>query len=339
MSCPLLGRSRAHLSLKSRPDLQPTNMHVIAVTGATGFIGRRFVQVMAARRDVEARALVRTNRNTMDWPRSVRTFLGDFTQASSLAELLVGDCTVVNLVHLEGMTLPGVVDSVQSFLEACIAARVRRIVHCSTAVVAGRTVDTVITEDTECVPGDAYEISKLAIEQAFLERSDGRIEVTILRPTAVFGPGGRNLMKLANDIMGRSLVAAYVASCLQGRRRMNLVHVDNVVAALAFLVEARSDTSGKAFIISDDDNPANNFHDVERQLRARFGLPDYRIPVLELPPSSLSLALRLLGRTNTNPSRIYDCSRILGLGLERPMPFRQGLDQFCDWYVKKQRAG
>jgi hypothetical protein len=41
-----------------------------------------------------------------------------------------------------------------------------------------------------------YEKNKLKIEQVFLDISLGKFEMTILRPTAVFGDGGKNLVKL-----------------------------------------------------------------------------------------------------------------------------------------------
>lgn len=314
-------------------------MRVIAVTGATGFIGRRFVQLLAARGDVAVRALVRTREQRAGLAPSVATVSGDFTRPSSFAELLVEDATLVNLVHLEGAPLAEILRCFQSILDACVAMGVRRLVHCSTAVVAGRAPADRITEDTECIPGDDYEIAKLATERLLLERGERRIEVTILRPTAVFGPGGRNLMKLANDITRRPAAFNYLVSCLQGRRRMNLVHVDNVAAALSLLAEPGKPVAGKTFIISEDDSAANNYRDVERRLRSCFGLPDYPIPPLELPRGALSMALRLTGRTNINPGRVYDCSRILDMGLVKPMPFERGIAEFCGWYLARERAG
>jgi nucleoside-diphosphate-sugar epimerase len=313
-------------------------MPVIAVTGATGFIGRRFVQRMVERGRVGLRVLVRKSDQATVFSPSVTTVQGDITRPSSFADLLAEGCTVVNLVHLEGTPWSGHLHSFQALLDACVAAGAKRLVHCSTATVAGRAAADVITESTECRPGNDYEVTKLATERALLEGGAGRIEVTILRPTAVFGPGGRNLVKLADDLTGRSAALNYLVACLQSRRRMNLVHVDNVAAALSLLAESEKGVSGNTFIISDDDSPANNYQDVERQLKDCLGLPHYPVAPAGLPRAALSLALRLSGRTNTNPSRVYDCSRILEIGLARPMPFERGIVEFGGWYLRRYRA-
>jgi nucleoside-diphosphate-sugar epimerase len=107
--------------------------------------------------------------------------------------------------------------------------------------------------------------------------------------------------------------------------------VDNVVAALAFLIDAPGLVAGEVFIISDDESPGNNFRDVERRLMAGLGVPDYPVAPAALPRWLLSAALRAAGRTNTNPYRVYDCSKIVGRGLKKPVAFEQGLADFATW--------
>jgi nucleoside-diphosphate-sugar epimerase len=205
-------------------------------------------------------------------------------------------------------------------------------VHCSTAVVAGRSDADVVTEETECEPGDRYEATKLAIEKFLLGKAADSLEIAILRPTAVFGPRGRNLVKLANDLEQRPAFVNYLRSCLQGGRRMNLVHVDNVVAALAFLIDTADRVAGEVFIISDDEYPINNYRDVERRLMAGLGVSVYPVPPVAVPRWMLSSALRMTGRTNTNPFCVYDCSKIISRGLKKPVSFEQGLSDFMAWY-------
>lgn len=306
--------------------------NVIAVTGATGFIGRRLVDFLAARGDAAIRVLVR-NRDAF-----VHTGFrgvveeGDMRDPGAFARLLVEGCTWVNVAHLD---LPSESDHIAvmaSLLESCRKKRVKRLVHCSTAVVAGRSNADVFTEKTECEPGDRYEVTKLAIERFLLEKDAGSIEIVILRPTAVFGPRGRNLLKLAGDLERRPAVFNYLKSCLQGDRRLNLVHVDNVVAALAFLVNTPDRVAGEVFIISDDEYPINNYRDIERRLMIGLGIADYPVAPVWTPRWMLSAALRAAGRTNINPNRVYDCSKIIGRGLKKPVPFEQGLGDFLAWY-------
>lgn len=307
--------------------------NVIAITGATGFIGRRLVDTLTARSDATLRVLVR-NRDGISGARFTGTVeQGDMRDPVAFGRLLEEGCTWVNAAHFEAPAdLEQSISVMSSLLKVCREKRIRRVVHCSTAVVVGHTISSVVTESTECKPGDHYEQAKLAIERCLLGENANPLEVVILRPTAVFGPRGRNLIKLANDLEHQPPILNYFKSCLQGARRMNLVHVDNVVAALVFLLNAADTVAGEIFIISDDESPINNYRDVERRLMAGLGVRDYAFDPIPAPRWMLSSALRVAGRTNTNPDRLYDCSKIIGHGLKKPVPFEHGLADFLGWY-------
>jgi len=305
---------------------------VIAVTGATGFIGRHLVDLLVARGDAAIRVLVRDSVAIARTGFREEVMEGDMRNPAAFARILEEGCTWVNMAQLD---LPSESDQIAvmaTLMEVCRKKGVKRLVHCSTAVVVGRNTASVITETTPCQPSDRYEATKLAIERVLQQKCGESLEVAILRPTAVFGPQGRNLIKLANDLRGRPAFVNYLKSCLQGSRRMNLVHVDNVVAALAFLIDAPESVAGEVFIISDDESPHNNFRDVERCLMAGLGVPDYPVAPAALPQWLLSAALRAAGRTNANPFRVYDCSKIVGRGLKKPVAFEQGLADFASWY-------
>ena len=73
-------------------------------------------------------------------------------------------------------------------VEASSRARVRRLVHVSTADVFGSDHSMRITEKSRLKPAHTYERSKLAEEEWLLDNC-GDLEVVILRPTRVFGEG------------------------------------------------------------------------------------------------------------------------------------------------------
>src|SRR6185312_1779779 len=76
---------------------------------------------------------------------------------------------------------------------ACAARKVRRLVHVSTVSVYGAVRGEHVDEGTPCAPRTPYELEKHAAEEILERHARGRFELVILRPTAVFGPGGRNL--------------------------------------------------------------------------------------------------------------------------------------------------
>jgi len=303
----------------------------LIVTGATSFIGRALLAKLSPESQSQVRILVHRQATTgLLSDHRMTTVRGSLLDAQTVRALITPGSTVVHLAYLA--TTRAEEDNMaaaHNLLAACRSAGIRRIIHCSTAVVVGNIPDDVVNEFTECRPASAYECAKLAVEQLLLG-SD--CETTVLRPAAVFGPGGKNLVKLAQDLLRRPMVVNYVKSCLEGNRRMNLVHVDNVVAALIFLIEAPPDVGGEVYIVSDDESPFNNYHDVEQRLARGLEVAYHPVPPLVLPRVALSLALKMLGRTNTNPGRIYDGSKLLKAGLRKPMPFEQGVASFASWY-------
>jgi nucleoside-diphosphate-sugar epimerase len=314
-------------------------MSTVAITGANGFIGRNLVQHLTMRGDVQIRVLVRDSRSTTLQHANVTLIQGDLASSEALKNFLVPGCTVINLAYDSLAPQTANLAAMRNLVEACGDSHVRRMIHCSTAVVFGRCAEEVVNEKSACDPQTEYGMTKLLIEQALREYACGRFEAVILRPTAVFGPGGQALIKLANDLLCGSRAVNYLRSCLFNERKMNLVCVNNVTAAIIFLAETSSKVDGEVYIISEDDNPANNFRYVEQYLLTKLGGGDYVWPRLSAPPMILSWFLRVLGRDVDKPQRVYDSSKIRRTGFSHVESLEHGLAVFAEWYRGKSGPG
>lgn len=306
-------------------------METVSITGASGFIGRHLLRFLENNQVVKINCLRSSNQNISN----CKIVEGDLLRPDSLEQLLEPGCVVVNLAFLSNRPSEDNLAAMANLADACIRARVKRLIHCSTAVVAGRARVTEVTEGTLCAPENAYEVVKYEIEKLLAEKSKGHFELVILRPTAVFGPGGKNLLKLADDLTHGSRFVNYLKSCLYGDRKMNLVCVDNVTAAISFLIESSQRFDRDIFIISDDEAPANNYREAEKFLMQSLSVDDYAFPRLVLPRFILVMALKLSGKANVNPARIYQSTKLMGAGFEKKVAFESGLKTFSDWY----RAG
>lgn len=317
-------------------------VHTVAITGASGYIGKHLVAQLRQLGDVRIKVLSRSNRRLTDQIEcgaGVEVTVGDLHLPASLQGFLEPDCTVVHLAYLQSGGEAENLRATATLVEACKSAGVRRLVHCSTAAVVGRTSDDTVTEETPCKPYSEYGVTKLKIEQAILEASDSGFDVVILRPTSVFGPEGGSLKKLVADLIARKNFRNYLKSCLFGKRRMNLVHVDNVVAAIIFTIRHEKPFQGSLFIVSEDDNPKNNFADVEQFLVQKLNVTGYRLAPVPLPLELLAFLLKVLGRNNVNPRCNYDPRKLLELGLQRPTEFEDGLKDYLDWYQSAYSYG
>jgi len=310
-------------------------MRLVCITGASSFIGQHFVDQLSTDEDIQIRVLVHNR-----IPEGLRdnkriTFVrGDLLDSSSLKKLMTPGCVAVNLAYLRHLGKQQNILAAQTIFQACEDARVKRLIHCSTAAVSGRANTQFVDELTPCRPLSEYEVTKLEIEQLFLSKSQSsaQFDVVILRPTAVFGLGGENLIKLADSLMNGSTLLNYIKSCVHNKRRMNTIYVDNVTACLSFLSLTDLNIDRQIFIISDDENSNNNYRFIETVLLRSLGRPDYFIPRLPVPSVLVSMVLRILGRSNDNPFRTYSCKKLLNLGFEKPVSFELGLTRFAEWY-------
>ncbi|MGO9950860.1 MAG: NAD-dependent epimerase/dehydratase family protein [Dissulfurispiraceae bacterium] len=312
-------------------------MHVIAVTGASGFIGRHLINRLLTGGDIIVKALI--NRNPLDQAdekSNLQVVVGDLLYPETLSGLFDNGCTAVNLANLPSLSVDENLIAMANLADACAEAGIKRLIHCSTATVVGRATGDIISEKTDCMPYNEYESTKLEVEKLLIAKARGRFELIILRPTAVFGLGGKNLVKLAGDLLHGNKIVNYLRSCLYGHRRMNLVYIDNVTAAIDCLIWVGDNPDGVTYIISDDDSPSNNFRDVERFLIDVFGVKNYWLPPFSLPSFVLSAVLHIFRKSNTNPARNYDSSRLFAVGCHQRVSFEEGLRRFAEWYLKER---
>jgi nucleoside-diphosphate-sugar epimerase len=201
--------------------------------------------------------------------------------------------------------------------------------------VSGRAEDIRVSEETVCVPYDAYEKEKFALENLIINKTaESNIETIIVRPSCVFGSGGQNLLKLANDLTQDGRLKRYLKSCLFSKRKVNLVPVETVVSAIEFLVLSTMINQTETFIVADDEDPENNYWSVEELLIDNLGLDRLPIAHIQLPKWVLSILLRLANRSNFEPQRIYSSAKLRRLGWLPAIKLSVALQNFAEHYKK-----
>ncbi len=180
----------------------------VLVTGATGFTGGHLARGLVVAGH-EVRALARNPTRAVDIERlGVAVLRGDLRDRSSLILALQGVQVVYNIaaIYREAGTSTEMyrrinATAVGELVELAQAAGVKRVVHCSTVGVHGDIEDPPANEDAPFKPGDIYQETKLEGEE--VARETGRrvgIEVTVVRPTGIYGPGDRRLLKLFRGV-------------------------------------------------------------------------------------------------------------------------------------------
>ena len=178
------------------------------VTGATGFTGGHLARMLVSRGHT-VRALVRDRGRAADLEAAgIELVEGDLRDVPSLERAVAG---IDRVYHIAAMYreagLPAETyravnaTAVRDVIAASKRAGVARVVHCSTVGVHGDVEHPPANEDAPLRPGDVYQETKLEGEK--LARETGAqlgIEVTIARPTGIYGPGDRRLLKLFRGV-------------------------------------------------------------------------------------------------------------------------------------------
>jgi nucleoside-diphosphate-sugar epimerase len=223
---------------------------IIAITGATGFIGKRLIKHHLLAND-EVRFLTR-NPNILNDFTGARGYLGDLSVNSLEYENFLDGVDV--LYHLaaelknENQMWSVNVSGTKNLLEAA-NGRVKRWVQLSSTGVYGKPRDAVITEESEVHPHNLYEKSKAEADRMVEDYcQSNNISFCILRPSNVYGPDMTN-QSLFHLIRLFSIGLFFYV----GKKGaiMNYIHVDNVIHALTLCGKSTLPKRHHTFIVSD----------------------------------------------------------------------------------------
>lgn len=282
-------------------------MTSLVILGATGLVGQAILAV--ANGEIAIKAVARRPPLT-DPSQFITWYSLDLSIPCVLDHVLEEGDIVINLVYLKSNSLEKNLALIDNIIQSCLYKKIKRLLHCSTAMVVGNTPDNDVNESTNCLPLSQYEKVKYSIDQYLLSKVFSEIDVIILRPTAIVGAHSKNLEKLTTQLLKKSRVINYLRASLFQRRPMHLVPVRYVAEAILYLA-FKPETMNEIYIISADNDPDNNYLSVENKILATLKLKARKLPLLPLPISLLSVLLKILRRSEYNLNRKYSSCKLL----------------------------
>lgn len=242
---------------------------LILVTGATGFIGARIVEVLHLSKKRKVRASIRQWSSAASLGRfPVDIVLMDLMDKKSIEKALEG---VTEIIHCakgpEGVTAEGT----RNLLDIALQKGIKKIVHLSTTEVYG-DVSGEITEDTPfSYTGNEYNKTKIDAEKACWEYFEKGLPIIVIRPSIVYGPFSKNWTVRFAEMFLKDEWGIYES---YGGGFCNLVYIDDLVGAILTALD-NDKAIGQAFnVVGPDIITWNEYFE---KFNEKMGLPPLKI--------------------------------------------------------------
>ena len=295
---------------------------LIALTGATGFVGRHLVRDLT-RRGYRIRALLR--RPSEVPPETQSAVVGDLAKPRHMAEALR---EVDMVIHSAGLAhaMSGApeddyraanIDATRALAAAAERAGVARFVFLSSIrAQSGPASESVLTEADPPAPTDAYGRSKLAAERCLAETG---LDWVALRPVLVYGEGVKGnmaaLLRLARSPYPLPLGG------LPGRR--SLLALENLAEAVDVVLRHEGRLA-RPLVVADPE--PLSIPGIVTAMREGLGRRPGLLPV---PAGLLGAAMRIAGREEAFErlagSLVASPAALQAMGWRPPLATRAGL--------------
>jgi len=212
----------------------------VFITGASGFIGRALSKA-CLRNKWFVRVLEHTHPFGIEdiAEKSYEFVKGDITDPASLEGLFEGVDILFHCAAALGASILSESDffrinaiGTDNVLKASKQAGVPKVIHFSSAGVLGSVEKGRIAHEEHAPnPQNSYDRSKLEGENIARRYADGGMDITIVRPGWVYGPGDRRTFKLIKAIAQQRFIL------VKGDTLQTPVHIDDLVGGVSLCAD------------------------------------------------------------------------------------------------------
>ena len=318
---------------------------LILVTGASGFVGRAMVARLLQRHQVRistrAATIERIHAKVEVSPDKCLSPAQDWSDALARVSTVVHCASRVHVMSeqatdrfLEFRHIN--VDGTLNLARQAVEAGVKRFVFLSSIKVNGENTSAgcPFTADQQPEPGDPYGVSKMEAELALRSlTSQSGMEVVIIRPPLVYGPGVKaNFLEMMRWLSHG--VPLPLGAVTQNKR--SLVALDNLVDLVETCIDHPA-AANQTFLVSDGDDLSTAA--LLQRLGIALGRPARLIPI---PVGLLKLGAALLGRSAVAQRLCGSLEVDIGktrelLGWSPPVSVDEGLRRTAEYWLNSQR--
>ena len=286
----------------------------VLVTGGNGFLGMELTKQLCDRQGFRATAVLRKSSVNFTLP---NVAVGEIHEDTNWFAALSDQYAVIHTAARVHIMKDSVADPLTEYRKVNVdgtlnlarqsaAAGVKRFIFISSIKVNGEQTPPGLAfqSESEARPEDPYSLSKWEAEQG-LQRiaKDTGMEVVIIRPPLVYGPGMKGNLASLIRLVGKGLPLPLGAI----KNQRSMVALDNLVDLIITCVD-HPDAANQVFLASDGQDLSTT--ELLQGLARAMGRPSrlwpISVPVLSLAASVLgkkTIADRLLGSLQVDISK------------------------------------
>jgi farnesol dehydrogenase len=257
------------------------------VTGATGFIGNRLINELL-NLGTEVNVLARSQKKVIELYGNQVTFFGGDLWDKDVIEEATRNCDAI--FHLAAfaniwskdkmLAYKTNVTGTKNILEAALQNKVKKVVFTSSAAVFPPSENGEEIDETVVLPAkylSDYETTKVQAEQLCLDYSKKGLDVVIVNPPRVFGPGLLNKSNSVTILIKKYIKGAWRIIPGNGEAIGNYVFIDDVVKGQ--ILAMQYGISGEKYILGGTNISFNGFFNLISTVSAK----NYRLFHLPFP--------------------------------------------------------
>ncbi|MCB0747606.1 MAG: NAD-dependent epimerase/dehydratase family protein [Ignavibacteriae bacterium] len=323
----------------------------ILVTGGTGFTGKNLVEYLL-KNDESVRVIVRdkSKLGELQHNENLDVRVGNIYDEEVVSSAMKG---IEKVFHVAAIyRTSGIPDQVywdthvkatELLMEAALKENVKIFVHTSTVGVHGDVGNgEAANENSPFSPGDIYQVTKLEAEKKVHKfHKEKGLPISVIRPTAIYGPGDLRLLKLFK-------IAKHKISPILGRGKIkyHMVYIDDLIQGF-ILASEKKEAIGEAFIIGGKEVLSLNelletIGKIFNKSIHKINLPAKPFQILGTIMEKIFIPLGIsppIYRRRVDfftKSRVFDISKAQNLlGYKPNTSLYVGLKKTADWYKQQ----
>ncbi|MCR9684655.1 SDR family oxidoreductase [Vibrio antiquarius] len=314
---------------------------MILITGSNGFLGNRIVERSYGR------ALTLLDRGVESKHPNYSFFQAEINSFDDYSQALIGCSAVIHCAARVHVMDDKVEDPLALYREVntagtlnlarqAIKAGVKRFVFISSIKVNGESskLGKPFTSSDPHASQDDYGLSKSEAELQLLKVAEGSgMDVVIIRPTLVYGPGVKANFASLMNLVSKGIPLPF--GCITNNKR-SLVSVDNLVDLIVTCID-HPKAANQVFLVSDDYDVSTSTMVCEMAIA--LGKPTRQLPV---PVWLYKLVGKLLNKSDvvdrlTGSLQVDITHTKETLGWTPPQTLQEGFKQTAEAFLQSKK--